>query len=109
IEKFPFRSPVKSGTVSAARVKFKSAEQALIALQKDGHGIIKETDIDYYLSVPGLAINDHFQAVDNYGAFSNRIYIMAVPYIGGFNPDYSGLDFCEEASKIIMKSILAQK
>jgi hypothetical protein len=24
---------------------------------------------------------------------------MALPYIGGFNPDYSGLDFCEQASE----------
>jgi hypothetical protein len=28
--------------------------------------------------------------------------MMAVPYIGGFNPDYSGLDFCEAASKEII-------
>jgi hypothetical protein len=32
--------------------------------------------------------------------------MMAVPYIGGFNPDYSGLDFCEAASEVIIKSIL---
>jgi hypothetical protein len=30
---------------------------------------------------------------------------MAVPYIGGFNPDYSGLDFGEEASMHIIRSI----
>jgi hypothetical protein len=30
---------------------------------------------------------------------------MAVPYIGGYNPDYSGLDFCEEASEKIIKSM----
>ena len=34
------------------------------------------------------------------------LYIMAVPYIGGFNPDYSGLDFCENASKAIVEDLL---
>ena len=61
---------------------------------------------DYYLRVPGIAINDNYQVVDDFGAFNKRIYMMAVPYIGGFNPDYSGLDFCEAASNRIAKSIL---
>ena len=30
---------------------------------------------------------------------------MAVPYIGGLNPDYSGLDFCETASARIMQAL----
>ena len=60
----------------------------------------------YYLSVSGIAINDSFQVLDQYGAYSERIYIMAVPCIGGLNPDYSGLDFCEEAAKRIVKSLL---
>ncbi|MFD2144096.1 hypothetical protein [Mucilaginibacter antarcticus] len=60
---------------------------------------------NYYLRVPGIAINDSYQPVDKYGAFNERLYIMAVPYIGGFNPDYSGLDFCEAASKAIIKSL----
>lgn len=38
-----------------------------------------------------------------------HIYIMAVPCIGGYNPDYSGLDFCEEASERIVKSLLGQE
>jgi hypothetical protein len=32
--------------------------------------------------------------------------LMAVPYIGGYNPDYSGLDFSEAASALIIKSIV---
>ncbi|MDO7744991.1 MAG: hypothetical protein MUP99_14505, partial [Pedobacter sp.] len=57
------------------------------------------------LRVPGITINDSFQAIDDYDALNERIYIMAVPYIGGYNPDYSGLDFCEAASAAIIKSI----
>lgn len=60
-----------------------------------------------WLTVPGLAINDHFQLVDRYGALNERIYIMAVPFIGGFNPDYSGLDFGEAASAKIIETLLA--
>ena len=68
--------------------------------------MLKYSDGDVYLQVPGISINDHFQVVDAYGALNDRIYIMAVPYIGGFNPDYSGLDFGEEASARIIKSLL---
>lgn len=59
-----------------------------------------------YLTVPGLAINDHFQLLDAYGALNERIYIMAVPFIGGYNPDYSGLDFSEAASKLIIQTLI---
>jgi hypothetical protein len=31
---------------------------------------------------------------------------MAVPFMGGYNPDYSGLDFCEHASAKVVASIL---
>jgi hypothetical protein len=31
--------------------------------------------------------------------------MMAVPYIGGYNPDYSGLDFCDAASTNIVESM----
>ena len=66
----------------------------------------KDAGGNYYLHVPGIAINDHFQVLDEYGSYNERIYMMAVPYIGGYNPDYSGLDFCEEASARIAEAIL---
>lgn len=56
---------------------------------------------NYYMKVPGLAINDHFQALDFYGAANPGLYIMAVPFIGGLNPDYSGLDFCDTSGERI--------
>jgi len=61
---------------------------------------------DEYLTVPGLAINDRFQLLDAYGGLNERIYIMAVPFIGGYNPDYSGLDFSEAASKLVLDGLL---
>ena len=58
------------------------------------------------MRVPGLAISDDFAIVDRQGKASDRVYIMAVPYISGYNPDYSGLDFCEKASQMIVDNIV---
>jgi hypothetical protein len=30
---------------------------------------------------------------------------MAVPFITGFNPDYSGLDFCNHAASLIVEKL----
>jgi hypothetical protein len=96
-EEFPFKSLLQSGTLSPASVKFRSNEAGAKAMTNNDQ-VEKDKNGDYYLRVPGIKINDHFQVLDKYGAYSERIFVMAVPYIGGFNPDYSGLDFCEAAS-----------
>jgi len=105
-EEFPFKSLVSKRTVSPARLKFRSAAEGLKAME-EGKEVTRDQNGDFYLKVSGITINDHFQVVDEYGAFNERIYIMAVPYIGGYNPDYSGLDFSEEASGAIIKKLLA--
>ncbi|WP_428329379.1 FAD/NAD(P)-binding protein [Mucilaginibacter sp.] len=104
-EEFPFRSLVSGKTLSPAKLKFRSANAANKA-REAGKTVIQEANGDYYLKVSGITINDHFQVVDEYGAYNERIYIMAVPYIGGYNPDYSGLDFSEAASTAIIKAII---
>ena len=63
-------------------------------------------DDHYYLKVSGIKINDNFQIVDGEGNSNNEVYMMSVPYISGYNPDYSGLDFCESASQKIVDHIL---
>lgn len=105
-EAFPFKSLVNNTTVSPAHLKFRSEEEGRAALAEGDKKVEKTVNGDYYLKVPGITINDNFQVVDGYGAYNSRVYMMAVPYIGGYNPDYSGLDFCEEASASIIKSIL---
>ncbi|MBC7555222.1 MAG: hypothetical protein H7257_14730, partial [Taibaiella sp.] len=107
-DEFPFKSLVTKKIVTPATLKFRSATEAQQQLQEGNKDIERDSTGEYHLKVPGIAINDCFQAIDQYGAYSSRIYIMAVPYIGGFNPDYSGLDFCEKASGIISKSIIHQ-
>lgn len=104
-EELPFKSLIKNKTVSPARLKFRSAANGSKAKSDRNKAVIEDSDGSYYLKVSGIAINDKFQVLDEFGAYNERIYMMAVPYIGGFNPDYSGLDFCEEASSKIEKAL----
>lgn len=55
------------------------------------------------MNVTAIAINDNFQVSDEFGGYNDRIFMVAVPYIGGFNPGYSGLDFCEAVSAALQK------
>lgn len=102
---FPFKSLISNQTISPAMVRFREATNGKKLAVEDENKVYKSDTGQYYLKVPGIAINDCFQIVDGYNAFNNRIYMMAVPYIGGFNPDYSGLDFCEAASAKIIEKI----
>ncbi|MCE7064573.1 FAD/NAD(P)-binding protein [Dyadobacter sp. CY326] len=106
-EAFPFKSLITNGTVSPALLKFRSAETGSAAMEAGRDNVEQLANGDFYLRVPGIAINDNFQVLDHFGKGNQRIYIMAVPYIGGHNPDYSGLDFCEQASGTIVNNVLA--
>jgi len=101
---FPFKSLRTDKVISPAKLKFKDAQEGVKELEK-GHDVEFDAEGNYYLNVSGIAINDNFNVVDSYGAYNERIFIMAVPYIGGYNPDYSGLDFCEAASDRIIKQM----
>ena len=103
-EELPFKSLIADETVSPALLKFQSIQAAEQAIA-EGKSVTKTTADSYYLKVPGVAISDCFQVVDKYGVANQRIYMMAVPYIGGYNPDYSGLDFSEAASAEIITNI----
>ncbi|MBG9378308.1 FAD/NAD(P)-binding protein [Panacibacter sp. DH6] len=105
IKDFPFESLVKNGTLSPARIRFRSEEEGRNAMQNGNKQVEADAGGAYFLQVPGITIDDQFRAVDMYGAVNDRVYIMAVPYIGGYNPDYSGLDFGEAASEKIMTGI----
>lgn len=102
----PFAGLKEQGTVSSGYLSFKDSEKA-VELKKEGNQMIKEGYNDnYYLQVKGLSINDNFQALDSYGNYKENLYIMSVAYIGGLNPDYSGLDFCDTAADTITQSFL---
>ncbi len=108
LEAFPFAGLIRVGTVSPARLKFRSAGIGA-ARRADGDSEIEiDAEGNFYLKVPGIAITDQFRIIGKDGGSNPRLYIMAVPFIGGYNPDYSGLDFCEEAAKIIAEDIFAK-
>lgn len=104
-DKIPFAS-LKNGAVSRARLRFRSADEAVRQMEEGNSGVEQAEDGTYYLTVPGIAITDDFNVIGSDGAPNNRLYVMAVPLIAGYNPDYSGLDFCEAASKRIVTSIV---
>ncbi|RZJ41014.1 MAG: hypothetical protein EOO19_14875 [Chryseobacterium sp.] len=106
-EDFPFQGLIDDGTISPATLRFKDAEKAEKEMNQKNKLVKKHKNGEYFLSVPGITINDFFQVVDKDGEANERIYILAVPYIGGYNPDYSGIDFCEAASEQVMKKIKA--
>lgn len=103
-EKFPFRSLLEKKRVGQARLKFKDKGTAREA-KANGNRDVQSENGQYFLKVPGIAINDNFQVIDAEGLPNKNIYMMAVPFIGGFNPDYSGLDFCSAASGKIVSSM----
>lgn len=106
INDFPFKSLPEKGSISKARIKFRSNEEGIKESKNGNKEVEDDADGTYFLKVPGITIDDHFRVVDVYGAVNNHLYVMAVPFIGGYNPDYSGLDFGEAASERIIKSIL---
>jgi hypothetical protein len=104
----PFESLKKNQILSAARLQFRDPAIGEKVSEEGKEKVELGRDGKYYLAVPGVTINDSFQVVDDYGALNERLFMMAVPYIKGYNPDYSGLDFCEEASKRIVDCIFHQ-
>ena len=103
----PFDGLRSDQLISTAYLNFKDKNKAIELLQNDNSSIVKENDGNYYMQVHGLEINDHFQSLNVYGQTVDSIFVMAVPFIGGLNPDYSGLDFCDTAAKRIVKAMFA--
>ncbi|PST81554.1 hypothetical protein C7T94_18965 [Pedobacter yulinensis] len=102
---FPFQTLREKRTVTQARLQFQDPEIGRRQLSEGVAGISADQDGNYFLDVPGVAIDDSFAVVDAYGARNERIFLMAVPYMGGYNPDYSGLDFCDTAGNTIARAI----
>ncbi|WP_394676166.1 FAD/NAD(P)-binding protein [uncultured Sphingobacterium sp.] len=104
-EEFPFKSLVENGNVSPAYLRFRSVEQAKEQMLAGNDHMFVAPDGAIFLQVPGVKIDDSFRLVDHSGNASQRLFMMAVPYMGGYNPDYSGLDFCAATSAIIASKI----
>lgn len=107
VDSFPFESLKQAKCVSQARLAFQSAEAGKEAMAENPKTVSQDSQGTYFMQVPGITITDDFQIVNPEGVANERIYNMAVPYMGGYNPDYSGLDFAQEASARIIGHILA--
>ncbi|CAM3663794.1 FAD/NAD(P)-binding protein [Rheinheimera salexigens] len=105
MSEFPFKSLFINKQTQAARVKFKHPYYAAALVQSGAKDISLAVDADYYLNLPGFAINDDYQFVYADGSVCNSCFMMAVPFISGFNPDYSGFDFCDQVSSIIVEKL----
>lgn len=105
IDSFPFQTLVSGEAVVPARLKFRSSESAEAEIARGNMEVVADAGGAHFLRVPGVKISDDFRIVGSDGEANPRISLMAVPYIGGYNPDYSGLDFCDEASRRIVESI----
>lgn len=107
-DKLPFKGLINKETLSPAYLPFAKQRNAEKIVQEGSEEVIQGPLKDFVLQLPGICINDHFQPINQDGEANERLFIMAVPFISGLNPDYSGLDFCEIASaKIIEKLINA--
>jgi len=104
-EDLPYPGLLNGETLNRATLKFSDSAIAKSRVAQGDEQIIKVNEDEYRLIVPGVAINDHFQVIGTNGFANDRIYMLAVPFIGGYNPDFSGLDFGEEASKRVAEKL----
>lgn len=101
----PFEGLKDQGLISAGYLNFKDPNEGEKYVSEKSIHVKSDSNNGYYMQVKGLSINDYFQALDAFGNATKNLFIMAVPFIGGLNPDYSGLDFCDTASRRIVKFI----
>ena len=103
-EQFPFASLRHSGAVRPATVRFRSPAEAAKFSESHSEDVV-QLNGETHLLLHGVAITDNFEAIDREGTANPFLYLMAVPLIAGHYPDYSSLDFSEEAAERIVSSM----
>ena len=107
-EQFPFASLVRSGLVAPAWLQFRDpANASEVSPEK---AVLLRTDEagKLFLKVSGVAIGDDYQARDVRGALNRRLFVMTPSLISGVRPDFSGLDFCEDAAKRVTRVLMEE-
>ncbi len=107
-KQLPFEGLINKNTLSTAFLNFADQEIAIREFENGNKEVYKDKSGIYLLRLPGISINDHFQPLNQYGVANARLHVMAVPFISGVNPDYSGLDFCEVASDRILSHLIVK-
>jgi hypothetical protein len=100
VREFPFPSLLESGKVTSATSKFREQTTGREYQEKSPERGQTDASGQYFLKLTGAAINDFYQPLDVNGEPTPHLYILAVPLIGGHNPDFSGLDVADTASSI---------
>lgn len=106
-EDIPLHTLKRQKVLSGASVRFRDPASGSIAMEKEPERVFRSASGDYFMRLPGVKINDNFQVLDYLGAFNDRIYMITVPYIAGYNPDYSGLDFSEESTRRVVRTLFS--
>jgi hypothetical protein len=106
LEDLPFKTLVKEDILSPAFIKFRSPEEAKKEKEKGNKNVVQQAN-NWMLKVPGIAITDSFSPINKDGHINRRIYLLASPFISGYNPDFSGLDFCATVAKIVTEDIFS--
>ncbi|KUJ49751.1 FAD/NAD(P)-binding protein [Chryseobacterium sp. JAH] len=105
ITDLPFAGLQNHHVTSEGYLAFKENTKGKELLEDGMDNVLEGHNNNYYLKVPGLGINDFFQSLNVYSQAVDHLFIMAVPFIGGLNPDYSGLDFCDTAAEKIAEAL----
>lgn len=105
---FPFQELQRQSVISSARLRFRDRTVGK-QLKAEGNEHVIEEGESYFLDVPGVNVSDNFQLVNRADVASDKFFLMAVPYMGGLNPDYSGLDFCSNAADLIVEYMKNEK
>ncbi|MBT0587571.1 FAD/NAD(P)-binding protein [Alteromonas oceanisediminis] len=101
----PFRSLLEDVDIGSAAVRFRASSTAIESRNINSIAVRTYDNSIFYLMVGGVAITDSFQLVLSDGRVFDNCFITAVPFISGFNPDYSGLDICHNAAVLIAEKI----
>ena len=97
---------MEAGVVSPATSKFRNQEVGREFCEREPERALLDNDGEVFLKLAGVAINDLYQPLNSQGRPMPHLYILAIPLIGGHNPDFSGLDVADLASSIAVEEEL---
>lgn len=100
IEKYPFPSMIKAGTVSEAIARFRD----LSAVSDSGSEHLTYSDGKPSMRLGGIAIDGYYRVVGDDGESNPRIYDVAFPHATGVRPYSYGLQACDTTAAIVVES-----
>ncbi|WP_435524218.1 hypothetical protein [Chryseobacterium indoltheticum] len=81
MDDLPFEGLKNQNSTSSAYLGFKEYQKGKELFENGTENVFEGYNNNYYLKVPGLGINDHFQSLTVYNEAVKNLFIMAVPFI----------------------------